>query len=243
MLTSIHTATLVTYHAAWRLDQGLAVKREAAMAKLTASETANRVADEASRIFASYGFAMEYPVQRFFRDARFLLLGGGTSEMHRSPSNNRHVMSHRVSGRYFEEFKPGETFESAARTVEAGDVSLFAGLTGDFNPLHMDEETAKTLPFGTRVAHGMLTLGISAGHINQMGLFTGTTLALLGIDKLRFTAPVRFGDTIHTELTVRESKESSKPDRGVVMFDTIVRNHRGEAVLQYEQAVLLRRVP
>ena len=81
MLTAIHGARLTTYHAAWSLDQGLPVTREAAMAKLVASEMANRVADEASRIFASYGFAMEYPVQRYFRDARFLLLGGGTSEI------------------------------------------------------------------------------------------------------------------------------------------------------------------
>ncbi len=81
MLTAIHGATLMTYHAAWSLDQGLPVTREAAMAKLVASEMANRVADEASRILASYGFAMEYPVQRYFRDARFLLLGGGTSEI------------------------------------------------------------------------------------------------------------------------------------------------------------------
>lgn len=81
MLTAIHGATLMTYHAAWCLDQRLPVTREAAMAKLVASEMANRVADEASRIFASYGFAMEYPVQRYFRDARFLLLGGGTSEI------------------------------------------------------------------------------------------------------------------------------------------------------------------
>lgn len=81
MLTSVHAATLMTYHATWCLDQGLPVTREAAMAKLFASEVANKVADEASRIFASYGFAMEYPVQRYFRDARFLLLGGGTSEI------------------------------------------------------------------------------------------------------------------------------------------------------------------
>ncbi len=81
MLAAIHGATLQTHHAAWSLDQGLPVTREAAMAKLVASEMANRVADEASRIFASYGFAMEYPVQRYFRDARFLLLGGGTSEI------------------------------------------------------------------------------------------------------------------------------------------------------------------
>ncbi len=81
MLTAIHAATLMTYHAAWCLDRGLPAAREAAMAKLFASEAANKVADEASRIFASYGFAMEYPVQRYFRDARFLLLGGGTSEI------------------------------------------------------------------------------------------------------------------------------------------------------------------
>ncbi|MBI2461457.1 MAG: acyl-CoA dehydrogenase family protein [Candidatus Rokubacteria bacterium] len=81
MLTLLHTSTLLVYHAAWCLDQGRPATREAAMAKLVASEAANTIADEASRIYASYGFAMEYPVQRYFRDARFLLLGGGTSEI------------------------------------------------------------------------------------------------------------------------------------------------------------------
>jgi alkylation response protein AidB-like acyl-CoA dehydrogenase len=81
MLTSIHAATLLTYQAAARLDAGRAVGREAAMTKLLASETAVKVTDEAARIFASYGLAMEYPVQRYFRDARFLLPGGGTSEI------------------------------------------------------------------------------------------------------------------------------------------------------------------
>ncbi|HXH83760.1 MAG TPA: acyl-CoA dehydrogenase family protein [Candidatus Tectomicrobia bacterium] len=81
MLTSIHAAALVTYQAAARLDAGRPIGREAAMAKLFASEAAVRVTDEAARIFASYGLAMEYPVQRYFRDARFLLPGGGTSEI------------------------------------------------------------------------------------------------------------------------------------------------------------------
>jgi len=81
MLTALHAAALVTYQAAGRLDAGRAVAREAAMAKLLASETAVRVTDEAVRIFASYGLASEYPVQRYFRDARFLLPGGGTSEI------------------------------------------------------------------------------------------------------------------------------------------------------------------
>jgi len=150
-------------------------------------------------------------------------------------------MAYQPRGRTFEEFKVGETFESQARTVEAGDVSLFAGLTGDFNPLHTDEETARQTPLKGRIAHGLLTLGISGGQQNQLGLFEGTTLALLGLDKLRFTAPVRFGDTIHTELTVKETRESSKPDRGIVIFETAVKNQRGETVLQFEQSVLMMR--
>jgi butyryl-CoA dehydrogenase len=81
MLTQLHAATLLVYHAAWCIDEGLPVTREAAMTKLFASEAANRICDEASRVFASYSFATEYPVERYFRDARFLLWGGGTSEI------------------------------------------------------------------------------------------------------------------------------------------------------------------
>jgi alkylation response protein AidB-like acyl-CoA dehydrogenase len=81
MLTQLHAATLCVYHAAWAIDHGVPVTREAAMTKLFASEAANRICDEASRVFASYSFAKEYPVERYFRDARFLLWGGGTSEI------------------------------------------------------------------------------------------------------------------------------------------------------------------
>ena len=81
MLTSLHVATVMTYQTASALDAGRPVTREAAMAKYVASEMAVKVTDEAARIFASYGLASEYPVQRYFRDARFLLPGGGTSEI------------------------------------------------------------------------------------------------------------------------------------------------------------------
>jgi alkylation response protein AidB-like acyl-CoA dehydrogenase len=81
MLTELHAASLLVYHAAWAIDRGLPVAREAAMTKLFASEAANRICDQASRVFASYSFAREYPIERYFRDARFLLWGGGTSEM------------------------------------------------------------------------------------------------------------------------------------------------------------------
>ena len=81
MASQLHAARLATYDAAWRIDRGLPVTQEASMCKLLASEAAAAIADEATRIFGSYGFAMEFPAQRYFRDARFLLNGGGTSEI------------------------------------------------------------------------------------------------------------------------------------------------------------------
>jgi alkylation response protein AidB-like acyl-CoA dehydrogenase len=81
MATELEAAKLMVYNTASMLQENKPCTKEAAMAKLFASEMANRTADEATRIFASYGFSLEFPVQRYFRDARFLLLGGGTSEI------------------------------------------------------------------------------------------------------------------------------------------------------------------
>ena len=81
MATELEAADGLVAHAAWLLDAGRPHHKQAAMAKLFASETAARIADQAARVLASYGFAMEYPVQRYLRDVRFLLIGGGTSEI------------------------------------------------------------------------------------------------------------------------------------------------------------------
>ncbi len=150
-------------------------------------------------------------------------------------------MPYAPRGRYWDEFTEGETFTTAARTVTEAAVDAFAGLSGDFNPLHTDEETAKQTPMKGRIAHGMLVLAIATGEANQLGLFEGTTLALLGMDKIRWTAPVRPGDTIHAELTVREKKESSKPDRGVLMVEVSVKNQRAEPVMAAEWTTLMAR--
>jgi butyryl-CoA dehydrogenase len=81
MATELEAATHLVYRAAWLRDSGKPHHKEAAMAKLFASEAAARIADQAARVFASYGYAMEYPVQRYLRDVRFTLIGGGTSEI------------------------------------------------------------------------------------------------------------------------------------------------------------------
>ncbi|HEX9921849.1 MAG TPA: acyl-CoA dehydrogenase family protein, partial [Anaerolineae bacterium] len=81
MATQLEVARTMVYRATWLIDQGQPDTRISAMAKLFASEMANHVADEATRIFGAYGYAMEFDVQRYYRDARFLLYGGGTSEI------------------------------------------------------------------------------------------------------------------------------------------------------------------
>jgi len=81
MATELEAARLLVYYAAWLIDQKELCMKEASMAKLFASEMANHVVDEATRIHGAYGIAEEFPIQRFFRDARFLLYGGGTSEI------------------------------------------------------------------------------------------------------------------------------------------------------------------
>lgn len=81
MATELEAAIHLVYHAAWLRDNDKPHHKQAAMAKLFASETAARVCDQAARVFASYGYAMEYPAQRFLRDVRFTLIGGGTSEI------------------------------------------------------------------------------------------------------------------------------------------------------------------
>ena len=81
MAVDLEAARQMTRWAAWRSDQGVPNEHEAAMAKLFASEAALRICDRAARILASYGFAKDYPVERYLRDVRFTLIGGGTSEI------------------------------------------------------------------------------------------------------------------------------------------------------------------
>lgn len=81
MAVQLETAKQMLFYTAWLCDQGLPRQKEASIVKLYASECANSICDQASRIMASYGYAKEYPIQRYFRDARFTLIGGGTSEI------------------------------------------------------------------------------------------------------------------------------------------------------------------
>ena len=106
---------------------------------------------------------------------------------------------------YFEDFELGQEFITRSRTITEADVVAFAGLSGDFNPLHTDEEFAKKTVFGTRIAHGLLGLSIASGLINQLGIAEKTVMAFLGLN-WTFKAALKFGDTISVRQRVLEKR-------------------------------------
>lgn len=134
-------------------------------------------------------------------------------------------------GRWFDEFRVGEVFTTAERTLTVGDIETFAALTGDANPLHLDDEAARRAGFRGRVAHGMLVESIATGLTWQSGLFLGTIAALARVER-KFLSPVLPGDTIRLRLEVTELDESPKPRRGRVGFAATVLNQRDEPVIE-----------
>jgi acyl dehydratase len=146
-------------------------------------------------------------------------------------------------GLYWEEWEVGKSFETAARTVTETDVVNFAGISGDYNPLHINEEYCKKTQFGTRIAHGPLVYAIAAGLLFQLHLYDDTLIAFLGFESLKFTKPVKIGDTIYAKVTVTEVTETSKPDRGVMKRQLHVINQHGEIVQDGIQAFLMKRKP
>jgi acyl dehydratase len=119
---------------------------------------------------------------------------------------------------------------SEGRTITESDILAFAGFTGDFMPLHVDEEYARTTPYGGRILHGNAVLSIACGLLVRTCTFTGH-LGMLGLE-LRFRAAVRPGDTIHAELAERSSRVDSTGSREVVVYDLTVLNQDRQAVLE-----------
>ena len=145
---------------------------------------------------------------------------------------------------YFEDLEVGSVFSSPARTVTETDIVIFAGLSADYNALHTDAEYSKNTVFGERIAHGLLGLIIASGLFTRTDLNMGlneTVIALLGINSWKFTAPIKIGDTVHLEIEIAGKKETSKPDRGVVVFKRRLINQRGEVVQEGEVPLMIKR--
>ncbi len=142
------------------------------------------------------------------------------------------------SGLYFEDIAIGTQLMTRGRTVTEADIVQFAGLTGDYNPMHTDAEYMRQSQFGQRIAHGMLTLSYAVGQAYQLGFMERTVLAFRGIE-MKFSLPVFIGDTTHVELTVAETKPIRRMGGGSVTFDVKIVNQDGKTVQSGTWEVIL----
>ncbi|MBU3161703.1 MULTISPECIES: MaoC family dehydratase [Clostridium] len=115
--------------------------------------------------------------------------------------------------------------DSFEKTISESDVYLYAGITGDLNPAHINQREAETTMFKGRIAHGMLTAGFVSAVLGMK--LPGPGTIYLG-QELRFTAPVRFGDTIKAEVEVIEKKV----EKNIMKLSTICTNQDGVVVLK-----------
>lgn len=146
------------------------------------------------------------------------------------------------NARFFEDFRVGENWRTARRTITEADLLMFSGLTGDFNPIHTDEEFAKSTPFGGRVLHGPAAFAIATGLESRLGLKEGTAIAFLGMT-WDMKGPIKIGDTIHVDQTVTSMRETKKPTTGIVFFNVKIVNQRSEIVHEGEWKVMFFRRP
>ena len=146
--------------------------------------------------------------------------------------------------KFFEDFEVGEAFATHGRTLTEADVANFAGVTGDINPLHMDEEYARKTRFGRRVPHGQLIFVLALGLAERLiaPMFHESLIAFYGVDRMRFIKPVFTGDTITLHRRV-ESAEPRDETAGVITFEDRVVNQDGQLCLRYFPKYLLKRRP
>jgi acyl dehydratase len=142
-------------------------------------------------------------------------------------------------GRIFDEFEIGQRFVTPGRTITEADIGAFAGLTGDYNPVHTDESFAATTDFGSRIAHGPMGIGIAFGLASRLDLIDGTVVALLGVT-WDFKAPMRPGDTIRALIAVAGKRPVKNPSLGLIELAIELVSQRDD-ILQSGLARLLLR--
>ena len=140
--------------------------------------------------------------------------------------------------KYGDDFKVGDVFETAAITLTEAHIVTWAGLTGDFYPLHMDREYAAKTQFGERLVHGPLIFGLAVGLVSLAGIGGDAAIAWLGVDNLRMLKPVKLGDTVRVMVDVREQQPTSNPRKGVQVWRYTVRNQRDEDVMAFDYKML-----
>jgi 3-hydroxybutyryl-CoA dehydratase len=141
---------------------------------------------------------------------------------------------------YFEDYTLGEVFVSPGRTITEADIVMFSAFTGDWHPLHTDVVYAAQTPFKERIAHGMLSLVVGMALLFRLGpyvILPKSFIAFYGMENIRFTAPVKIGDTIHCEMKIKSLTEKDAK-RGIVEAENVIKNQRSEKVIVYTTKIL-----
>lgn len=151
-------------------------------------------------------------------------------------------VAQRPRGRYFEEFELGQSLTTAGRTITESDIVNFAGLSGDYNQLHVDADYAARGEFGQRVAHGLLVVSITTGLIVQTGLMEGTVLAFRELE-WKFSRPVFIGETLRAHLEIVELKALPRLGGGSITAKISVLNQADQVSQRGTMVLLLRSKP
>jgi acyl dehydratase len=145
-----------------------------------------------------------------------------------------------MAGKYYDEFSVGDVIKhDMTRTVTETDNILMCALTHNQQPLHLDAEYARGTEFGKIVVNGTFTFALMVG-ISVADTTLGTLVANIGYDNLVMPKPVFIGDTLRSETTVIEKRESkSRPNAGIVVFDHRMINQRNEVVCTCKRIALM----
>ncbi len=134
--------------------------------------------------------------------------------------------------------RQGEKVTTPGRTIGESDVNLFAGLVGDFTPIHVDAEAAAASPHGTRIAHGPLAMATAIGMLTQTGLLGERVIGLVSLN-WDFSQPVKLGDTIRARVEVAELRPTSKPGRNLATLAFEVFNQHAGVVQRGRMLVVV----
>jgi acyl dehydratase len=139
-------------------------------------------------------------------------------------------MSYTAQHMFFDDVDVNQEWRSPGRTITGADIVNFAGLSGDFNPIHMDHEFAKSTTFRQPIAHGLLTLADSRGLAVQCPPMR--TLAFMAMREWQFLGPVFIGDTVHVRSKVLQKEIRGRGRRGVITWERRVINQDDKVVQQ-----------
>lgn len=139
---------------------------------------------------------------------------------------------------YGDDFTIGQLFTTPAITMTETHVVSWAGLTGDFYPLHMDKEYAAKSQFGERLVHGPMIFGMAVGMLASSGFGGDAAIAWLGVDNMKMMAPVKIGDTIKVTVEVMKQRTTKDPAKGIQTWQYRVTNQRDEIVMVFDYIMM-----